>query len=162
MELWVSHSRLGLQLALGTGASGVGGALAWVTRDFATKGGDALAGFLLGVLLLIIGIASVLATGNQTITVDPRKRLIEVSDVRLVGKKLTTIAFRQVADISVGYLGKRSNFVNTYYLILHLTDGREYPLFAPGRFYEGASDRSVVEGWRERLRAYLTHTPVHS
>lgn len=119
-----------------------------------------LAGFLLGVLLFVIGVGSVFVTGDQTITIDPRKRLIEVRDVRPAGKKLTTIAFQQVTDISVGYLGKRSNFANTYYLVLHLTDGREYPLFAPGRFYAGASDRSVVEGWRERLQAYLAQTPM--
>lgn len=158
--MWVSRSRPGMQLALGIGMAIIGGVFVWLTRDFAATGGNARAGFLLGILLLLVGVASVLVTGSQTVTIDPRKRLIEVSDARPIGKKLTTIAFQQVADISVGYLGKRSNFVDTYYLVLHLTDGREYPLFAPGRFYDGTSDRSVVEGWRERLQAYLSQTPV--
>jgi hypothetical protein len=42
-----------------------------------------------------------------------------------------------------------------YYLVLKLRNGEEYPLFAPGRFFQGASDRSVVEGWRRRLEDYL-------
>jgi hypothetical protein len=33
--------------------------------------------------------------------------------------------------------------------------GEEYPLFAPGRFYDGASDRSIVEGWKLRLEKYV-------
>lgn len=162
MELWVSRSRPGLQLGIGIGAAVVGSVLVWGMHDFAARGDDALAGFALGVLLLVIGAASVFVTGAQTVTVDPRKRLIEVTDVRPVGKKLTAISFQQVVRVSVGYVGKRSNFANTYYLILHLTDGREYPLFAPGRFYEGSSDRSVVEGWRERLQAYLAQSSVRA
>jgi hypothetical protein len=27
--------------------------------------------------------------------------------------------------------------------------------FSPGRFFEGASDRSTVEGWKRRLEEYL-------
>jgi len=45
---------------------------------------------------------------------------------------------------------------DTLYLILHLRNGEEYPLFAAGYFYDGASDQSVVEGWRQRLEVYRT------
>lgn len=162
MDPWISRSRPGWQLAVGIGAAVVGGALAWATCDFATRGGDVFAGFLLGLLLLVLGAASVLMSGPQTVIVDPRKRLIQVTDVHPGGRKLTTIPFQHVAQISIGYLGKRSAFMNTYYLVLHLTDGREYPLFAPGRFYQGASDRGVVEGWRERLQSYLAQSSARA
>lgn len=152
---WVSSSRPRVQLAAGLGLFVVGGVLMWGTRDFASGGDNALAGFLLGALLFALGAASVLVSGKQTVTVDPRKRLIVVRDARLVGGATDTIAFQQVRDVSIGFLGKRSNLVGTYYLVLHLTDGREYPLFAPGRFFEGASDRDTVEGWRSRLEGYL-------
>jgi hypothetical protein len=55
----------------------------------------------------------------------------------------------------LGYLGKRSNFVTWYYLVLKLRSGEEYPLFSPGRFFKGGSDRSTVAGWRQRLEGYL-------
>lgn len=155
MEPWVSRSRSGVQLAGGLGTLLVGSALAWVTRDFGVRGENVRAGFLLGVLLLLAGLAALLVNGTQTVTIDPRKRLIEVSDTRRIGGRFTAIPFDQVVEISIGYLGKRSNFANTYYLVLHLADGRQYPLFAPGRFFEGASDRGVVEGWRTRLQGYL-------
>jgi hypothetical protein len=151
-----------MQLATGVGALVVGGVLMWGMRDFAIRGDNVLAGFLLGVLLFVIGVASILVHGAQTVTIDARKGLIEVSDARPVGTKLTAIAFQQVADVSIGYLGKRTSFVNTYYLVLHLTDGREYPLFAPGRFFEGTSDRDVVEGWRRRLQGYLAERTPRS
>ena len=160
MEPWVSRSRYGRQLAAGIGSLVAGSVLMWGMRDFGVRGHDVLAGFLLGVLLFVVGAASILAAGAQTVTIDPRKRLIEVEDRRPIGAKRTVIAFQQVAGISIGYLGKRSNFVNTYYLVLHLTDGREYPVFAPGRFFEGASDREVVEGWRSQLQGYLAQSPT--
>jgi len=78
-----------------------------------------LAGFLLGVLLLVIGAAGLLVSGTQAV-------------------------------------GKKSNFVKTYYLVLKLTNGQEYPLFAPGRFYPGADSRATVETWRRRLVGYLS------
>jgi hypothetical protein len=39
--------------------------------------------------------------------------------------------------------------------VLTLKGGEEYPLFSPGRFFEGATDRSIVAGWKERLEQYL-------
>ena len=149
-----------MQLAAGIGSLAVGAILMWATRGFGIAGRNTLAGFLLGVLLSVIGAASILVGGSQTVTVDPRKRLIEVTDARPVGGRRTVIAFQQVTSVSIGYLGKHSNLVNTYYLVLHLADGREYPLFAPGRFFEGASDRDVVEGWRTRLGEYLGRSSV--
>ena len=61
----------------------------------------------------------------------------------------------EIREVTVGYQGRSSNHVRTYYLRLTLRNGREYSLFAPGRFYPGASDRSVVEEWRSRLERYV-------
>ncbi len=137
------------------GITGLGAILMWASRDFGSRGENVLAGFLLGALLFVAGAVSLLAGGAQTVTIDPRKRVIEVADARPLGSKRALVAFQDVVGISIGYLGKKSNFVNMYYLVLHLVDGREFPLFAPGRFFEGASDRNVVEGWRARLEEYL-------
>jgi len=35
------------------------------------------------------------------------------------------------------------------------TERQEYPLFAPGRFCEGASSGARVEGWLRRLREQM-------
>ena len=154
MQTWTSRSRRGRQAAWAVGSAAVGLVLMVGFRHFRGDS-DMLAGFLLGVLLLGIGVAGLLATGTQTVTVDPSLRRIVVEDRTLFGEKTREIGFAQVSAVSVGYLGKKSNFVQTYYLALKLTDGRDYALFAPGRSYPGAGDRATVDGWRRRLQEYL-------
>ncbi|MDD5564958.1 MAG: hypothetical protein PHQ91_14680, partial [Thermoanaerobaculaceae bacterium] len=111
---------------------------------------------LLGVILIVIGVGAGLTAGTQTVTVDPRARSITVTDARMVGAaKTTTIVATDVREIGFGYLGRRSNRVQFYYLVLKLRDGHDYSLFAPGRFYPGSSDRPTVEGWRRRVAESL-------
>jgi len=157
MEKWISKSRQGRQILLAVVCIWIGAVLAFgfygqLSSPAMTNG---KAGFLLGMLLLVMGIAGVLAQGRQTVTVNPGVRRIIVEDRTLLGKKRRSIGFQEITGVSIGFLGKRSNYVTIYYLVLKLRNGGEYPLFAPGRFYEGSSDRSVVEGWRQRLEKYL-------
>ena len=154
MQKWVSRSTFLKQTALAIGAVVVGLVLMFGFRHFQGNG-DILAGFLLGVLLLVIGGAGLAVAGMQTVTVDPVLRRIVVDDRTLLGAKTREIAFAEVRDISIGYQGKKSNFVQTYYLVLKLTSGSDYALFAPGRFYAGAGSRPTVEGWRRRLQEYM-------
>ncbi len=153
-QTWTSQSRRGWQTGLAVGSVVVGLVLMVGFRHFQGDS-NVLAGFGLGVLLLVIGLAGLVTSGTQTVVVDPVLRRIVVDDRTLLGGKTREIAFGEVSDISVGYLGKKSNFVQTYYLVLKLTSGQEYPLFAPGRFYPGASSRATVESWRQRLKGYL-------
>jgi hypothetical protein len=155
-QTWTMQSRRGRQTALAVGGLIAGLVLMVGFRDYH---GDSnmLAGFLLGVLLLVIGGAGLMVGGTQTVVVDPVLRRIVVEDKKaLGGTKRREIGFGEVTGISIGHLGKKSNFVQTYYLVLRLANGREYPLFAPGRFYPGASDRATVESWRQRLQGYMT------
>ena len=62
-----------------------------------------------------------------------------------------TIPFEEIVDTGIGYLGKRSNYVGFYYIVLRLKNGEEYPLFVPGHFFDGGSDRTVMESRRQRL-----------
>lgn len=156
MDKWTSQSKPGKQLALSLASCVVGLVLLIGFRDFSAAGSNALAGFLLGVLLLIIGAAGLLLSGTQTIVVDPGARHITVVDSSRFGTKKRVIPFGDIVDISIGYAGKKSNYVSFYYLVLKLKSGQDYPLFAPGRFFEGASTRSIVEGWRTRLEAFLS------
>jgi hypothetical protein len=154
VQKWISRSSYLKQTALAIGAVVVGLVLMYGFRHVQGNG-DMLAGFLLGVLLLVIGAAGLAVAGTQTVTVDPAYRRIVVEDRTLLGARTREIAFTEVRDISVGYQGKKSNFVQTYYLVLKLTSGSDYALFAPGRFYAGASSRSAVDGWRRRLQEYM-------
>jgi len=155
MEVWISHSKPRQQTALAIGCTLVGALIVYGARGFQTLNSNAGAGFLLGFLLLGLGIAAFLVSGRQSVTIDPAKRTIRIDDEGRLGRKSHTLRFDDIADIGIGYLGKKSNYVTWYYLNLKLKNGKEYPLFAPGRFYEGGSDRSVVEGWRDRLRGYI-------
>jgi hypothetical protein len=155
MELWKTQSKSDKQMAVSAGCTLAGLIIAIGFRNFASTGGNAMSGFLLGVLLLIIGVAGLLVTGKQTVTIDPKSRRITIEDSNRIKSKKRTIVFSDINEISIGYLGKKSNLVTCYYLVLKLRNGEEYPLFAPGRFYEGASDRSIVSSWKQRLEGYL-------
>ncbi|OIN93095.1 MAG: hypothetical protein AUJ20_05365 [Comamonadaceae bacterium CG1_02_60_18] len=113
------------------------------------------AGFLLGLLLLVLGAWGLLTRSTQTIVIDAQKRRITVTDKSRTGSSERVIRFDDITHVGMGYLGKRSNFVQWHYLSLLLRSGERYPLFAPGRFYEGSSDERTVQGWRDRLETML-------
>jgi hypothetical protein len=155
MDLWISESNPGKQILLSVACTMVGLALSIGFRDFSGSGTNAMAGFLLGVLLLTIGVAGFLASGKQTVVVDPEAHRITIEDSNRFRTKKRSIPFSDIIGISIGYLGKKSNYVTFYYLLLKLRSGEEYPLFSPGRFFEGGSDRCTVASWQQRLEKYL-------
>lgn len=159
MEPWISHSNPARQTTLSLACMLVGTILAVGFRHASLSHlTNDTAGFLLGTLLLVIGVWAFLLRGRQRVTVDPHLRCIIVEDTTQFGTNRRTILFSDIARVGIGYLGKKSNFVSFYYLLLHLKGGEEYALFSPGRFYEGSSERSTVEGWQRRLAQYLGHT----
>ena len=155
MDLWKSESSPGKQLAMTIASAVVGVVLLIGFRDFGVSGSNAKAGFMLGLLLLIIGLIGFFYCGKQTVVVDPEKRHITIENSSFFRGNKRVIRFAEIDDIGIGYLGKRSNYVTCFYLMLKLKNGENYPLFAPGRFFEGGSDRSIVEGWRQRLQQYM-------
>ncbi len=116
---------------------------------------NTLAGFLLGLFLLLLGGTVLLTQGRQTIVVDPRSRQIVIEETTPLGVKKRVIHFHEIVDTGIGYLGKRSNFVNFFYISLHLRNGKRYALFSPGRFYDGWSDRSAMEARQQELELML-------
>jgi hypothetical protein len=156
LDIWKFENNPGKQTALSLVCAVAGTTLIMVSLNF--NGPDttnSLTGFLLGIMLLIIGISAYLVGGKQTIIVDPKSRRIVAEDTNRFGVKKRLIPFSDIVDTGIGYLGKKSNNVNFYYIILKLRSGDEYLLFAPGRFFEGGSDRSVMESRRQRLEEYL-------
>ncbi len=161
MDVWTSTNKPRKQHLLALGCALVGVVLAIGFQDFPSLASDRAAGFGLGVLLLIIGVAALVTAGTQTIVVDPTSRRITIEDRNRLGSKTRAIAFEDVVDVGIGYLGKASNGVNFYYLALTLRTGETYALFAPGRFYEGSSNRAAVAEWKARLEGYLdVRTPT--
>jgi hypothetical protein len=156
MAPWRFESNPGKQTALSLACLAAGIVFMIVFRHFDGTGmTNSLAGFLLGLLLLLIGISAFLVRGKQTIVVDPRMRHIVVEDTNLFGTKKRLVPFSDIVHTGIGYLGKKSSFVNFYYINLKLRSGEEYPLFSPGRFFDGGSDRSVMEDRRQRLEEYI-------
>lgn len=161
MDTWKFESNPGIQTALALSCIVVGIIFVIGFRNFDSPGlTNTLAGSLLGLLLLGIGISAFIVRGRQTIVVDPVKRCIVVEDTSLFGTKNRLIPFSDIVHTGIGYLGKRSNFVNFYYIVLKLRSGEEYSLFAPGRFFKGSSDKSVMENRRQRIEEYLKQHAV--
>jgi hypothetical protein len=155
MEPWRSESRPAKQSVLAIGCTVLGAVFVVGFRHMAGANTGVKAGFLLGLLLVGLGLVAFVMQGRQTVVVDPATRTITVQDKTFFGTRRRGIALDDIADVGVGFLGRSSNYVKTYYLELTLRSGGRCSLFAPGRFYEGASDRSVVEGWRDRLLGYM-------
>ena len=155
MDLWKIQRNPVKQMIMSAGISLLGFILL-LFNDFNLTNTNTLAGFLLGLLLLIIGIAGILFNVKQTIIVDPNKRCITVEDVNFFKNKKRSILFNEIVDISIGYLGRYSTHVTWYYLILKLRNGENYSLFAPGRFYKGGSIKSTAEVWRRLLNEYIS------
>lgn len=144
------------QTALALGAIVIGLTLAIGFRHFEVTGmTNSLAGFLLGMLLLLIGFAGILVVGKQTIIVDPWTRCISVEDASTFWSSKRIIPFSNIVRTGISYVGQRTNHVNFYYITLHLRDGETYPLFAPGRFFEGGSDRTTMEERRIHLQEIM-------
>lgn len=162
MDVWKSESSPWKQAMLSAGVFVVGLILIFLTRNFDEMAdvANGRAGFYLGILLAASGlIGAMVGCKKQVTTVDPVTRAITVESTGIFGKKMKQIRFDEIEDISIGRLGKSSNFVVSYHLVLKLRGGGTYPLFPAGYFYEGAYDRTAVEEKRERLRKYCEMSP---
>lgn len=155
MDLWTSQSNPGKQTTLSVACALVGLLLTIGFRNFSGSCTNVLAGFLLGVLLLLIGVVGFMVNGKQTVVINPKARSITVEESNRFGIKKRIILFSDIDSVSIGYLGKKSNFVTWYYLELDLKNGERYPLFSPVRFFEGGSDRAIVASWKQRLEDFL-------
>ncbi len=155
MDPWKIESNSVKQSAFTWAIVVVGLVLMYGFRDFDGSGfTDSLAGFLLGVLLLIVGVPGILMVGKETISVDPNARQISIEHASRFGKKNRIIPFNDIIDVHVSSLGNRSEGSVSYYVTLKLSSGKNFPLFFPA-YYDGRWDRSIAEGRCSRLEEYL-------
>jgi hypothetical protein len=154
MDLWKIQSNPAKQMMMAILSSALG-ILLLLLNDYNLANTNTLAGFLLGLILLFVGIAGVFFNSKQTIIVDPIKKCITIEDLGIIKKQKRKILFSEIVDINIGYLGRYSNYVTWYYLILKLRNGENYSLFTPGRFFRGGSSRTTAEGWKRQLSEYI-------
>lgn len=152
---WTTESSPGKQLLMSIGVTLVGIVLMMGFHDFSGPNHEnAFAGFMLGLLLLVIGASSLIFTGKESISVRPDKRQIDILSRSPFGKKHKTIAFSEIESLGVSELGKRSNHTVSYFVSLKLTNGKHFPLFFPA-YYEGRWERQVALERCRKLEGYL-------
>lgn len=155
MESWETHSNSRQQTSLSAVCLVMGLALVAVLHDAQAGESSGRAGFLFGVLLLLIGGATLVANARQCIVVDPVLREIRIEDRRLFGRTLRRVAFANIREVQVACLQTRAQQAIRYFLQLQLHTGESCALFAPERVYPGASDPAIVGDWKARLNGYL-------
>lgn len=156
MEPWIIQSNPKKSLATAVACLIVGAMILYLTQGVSFSAmSDRLAGWLLGMLLVVIAFGFLVTRLAQTVTVDPMKRTITVTDTTPWKSSERVIPFDTVESARVAFLGRRSNiWLQTYYVSLHLTDGLTYPLFYPA-YFDGRSSETVANDRLDRLNTYL-------
>jgi len=153
-NLWVSQQKAGYTKLLGAATAVVGLIFILAVRQAnglsATTSSSAL---FLGILLLISGIAVLVINGKQTITVDPKRRLVLIETSSRFGDKRVIILFRDIVEVTLGEHGDTEGGSISYFIQLHLKSGKSANLFV-GWVPEQWS-RAEMEARRQRLIGYL-------
>ena len=155
MDAWKIESSPGKQAVLGWIILAIGLILAIGFSNFDSSGmTNSLAGFLLGLLLMFIGIVALWMRGKRSIVVDPEARGIVIEDSGRLGHEKRSISFEEVGEVYVDSLGDREGGSISYDVVLKLKMGENVSLFRPA-YFEGTWDRSIMENRRRRLEEYL-------
>lgn len=153
-DIWISRLNTG-QLKL-YGAIGVGVGLVFimlVRQASSLSSVTSTSAFLLGLLILILGLVALVMNGEQVITVDPKRRMVLIETTSRFGKKQRLIPFRDIADVSLGEIGDIEGGSISYFVQLNLKNGKDVGLFVG--FYGGNWSRGEMESRRQRLIGYL-------
>lgn len=157
MEIWQIKSNPNKQRLLNAFLIAIGGLLIFgfssqVDFSHFTNG---TGGFLLGLLIFILGLVSIIVSYNEIITIDPNKKQITIVRVSRLGTKTLPILFSDIERVGIGFIGRASNIVlQNYYVNLHLKDGSNCPLFFPA-YYDGRGDESVAQDRKAKIEQYL-------
>jgi hypothetical protein len=155
MNDWKIESNPVKQIALMIGCILVGLMLSIGFSDFdASEFSNSLAGFLLGVLLLIIGSYGLLENNRRTVTVNPKSRRIVIEDRSRFKQNRNTIAFEQVADVYVDEMGDTEGGSISYDVVLKLNNGKTISLFRAAIF-DGLYDKNIMQNRCRQLQQYL-------
>lgn len=111
------------------------------------------AGFVLGLLLMLLGAAGLYLGTTRAVVVDPNSGLISIEDTNRVGQRKRSIRFNDVADVSLGQSGERTGSV-AYDVMLRLKSGKTVSLFT-GAVFDGRHDQAVMAERCRRIGQYL-------
>jgi hypothetical protein len=152
-SVWITESSQGMQAAFGVVGAMVGGAFIFGSRIQSLEQTTSTSTLFLGFLILVISLATLVIGGKQIVSVDPRRRLVEIQTISRFGTKRQLIAFSQISDVSLGELGDKEGGSISYHVVLNLKDGKEVAIFVGA--FEGIYERNVMDGRRHRLNEYL-------
>jgi hypothetical protein len=149
-DIWRTESNARTQTAASVVAVVAGLALAIGFRQFEGPGlTGSRAGFLLGILLLALGLGVLLFAGKQVIKVEAKSRRIVIEHINRFGKRAKEMRFDEIADVSVGELGDREGGSISYHVVVKLKTGKEIALFKG--FFDGSHSKPAMEARRQRL-----------
>lgn len=136
-------------VAMGGASVAVGALLVYLGRHHADT--NAWAGFLLGWLMLLLGLAGLLVHETRQIELDPRRRLL-VLDVqrRLGGNRRVVIPFAHIDSIDVSVFGSRDEGSVYYDLVVRTQEGKNVYLMG-GCVFEGRMNRDHMERLRDQF-----------
>jgi hypothetical protein len=156
-DTWITESDTTTQVVAAALAIVVGLILAIGFRGFDRSGfTQGLATFLLGVVLLVVGVGMLLFGARQVITVDPRQRRIAIERISRFRTTTRVIGLDTVADFSVAEHGDQEGGSIRYHVKAKLKTGGEIALFVG--FFEGSRSRLAMEKRCDRLLQCLqTH-----
>jgi hypothetical protein len=153
-ELWKTESDSSQQLLFSLLGIAVGLVLSIGFRHFDGSGfTNSLAGFLLGLFVLVISAGMLLTGGKQIITVNSKTRRIELEDISRFSNKKRSLRFDEIESFYVDELGDKEGGSIQYFVVARLKTGKKVSLFLG--FFDGRYDKYAMEARCRRLTDYL-------
>jgi hypothetical protein len=152
-SVWTTESSQGMQSVYSIVGVIVGSVFVFGSRIQGLEKMTSTSVFFLGLLIFLISLAALVIGGKQIISVDPRRRLVEIQTLSRLGTKRRLIPFSQISGVSIGELGDQEGGSISYHVVLELKDGKEVALFLGA--FEGAYERQTMDARRRRLNEYL-------
>jgi hypothetical protein len=149
-DIWRTESNAGTRTAVSVVAVVAGLALTIGFHQFEGPGlTGSRAGFLLGIMLLALGLGMLLLAGKQVITVEAKSRRVVIENINRFGKSAKEIHFDEIADVYLGELGDREGGSISYHVMVRLKTGKEIALFKG--FFDGSYSKPTMEARCHRL-----------
>jgi hypothetical protein len=87
-----------------------------------------MAGFSLGILLVIIGAAGFLSNQETTTTIDLRRKIIRVEDASFARTTVRVVMFKEIKDITVEQIGDHTDGSPSFHLVVQQFSGKNLPI----------------------------------
>lgn len=152
--VWRTESSEAKQTIAAIVAFGFGVLLAIGFRFYGEAGAiESRAGFMLGVVLVVVGCGMLVVGGKQVITVDAKAKKIVIEKINRVQQSVQEIRFSEITMVSVGETGDEEGGSIRYHVAVKLRTGKEVALFMG--FYEGVHSKQAMEARCQRLNESL-------